>query len=40
MERMRIAAVFADAAELDGSEITVMGWVRSVRDMKEIALSR
>ena len=37
MERMRIAAVFADAAETDGKEITVMGWVKSVRDMKEIA---
>ena len=37
MERMRIAAVFADAAELGGKEIAVMGWVKSVRDMKEIA---
>ncbi len=37
MERMRIAALFADAAQLDGKEITVMGWVKSVRDMKEIA---
>ena len=37
MERMRIAALFADAQALGGKEITVMGWVKSVRDMKEIA---
>ena len=37
MERMRIAALFADAEALGGKEISVMGWVKSVRDMKEIA---
>ena len=37
MERMRIAALFADAEALGGKEITVMGWVKSVRDMEEIA---
>ena len=34
MERMKIAAVFADQATLDGKEITVCGWARTIRDMK------
>jgi asparaginyl-tRNA synthetase len=34
MERIRIAAVFADAQTLQGKEVTVCGWVRTVRDMK------
>ena len=34
MERMKIAAVFADQATLGGQEITVCGWARTIRDMK------
>ena len=34
MERVKIAAVFADQATLDGKEITVCGWARTIRDMK------
>ena len=34
MERIRIAQLYADADELGGQTVTVAGWVRSVRDMK------
>ena len=34
MERIRIASVFADGEAYDGKEITVCGWARSIRDMK------
>ena len=34
MERMRIAALYADAPALEGASVTVAGWVRSIRDMK------
>ena len=34
MERMKIAAVFADGDALGGREITVCGWARTIRDMK------
>ena len=34
MSYTKIAAIFADAAELDGKEVTVGGWVRTIRDMK------
>ena len=34
MDRVRIATLFADADELGGQKITVAGWVRSIRDMK------
>ena len=34
MERTRIAQLFADAETLGGATVTVAGWVRSVRDMK------
>ena len=34
MERTRIAQLFADAESLGGTTVTVAGWVRSVRDMK------
>ena len=34
MERMKIAAVYADGAQLDGQSITVCGWARTIRDMK------
>ncbi len=37
MKRTKISAIYADAAALTGGEITVCGWVRTVRDMKNFA---
>ncbi len=37
MDRTRIAQLFADAEELGGKTIVVAGWLRSVRDMKQVA---
>ena len=34
MERQKIAAIYADSKAFDGQSITVCGWVRTVRDMK------
>ena len=34
MDRMKIAAIFADQKQLGGKEITVCGWARTIRDMK------
>ena len=34
MQRTKIAQLFADVDAFGGKEITVAGWVRSVRDMK------
>ena len=34
MERITIASVFADAQRLDGRTVTVMGWARTIRDLK------
>ena len=34
MERTHISQLFADMEELGGTTVTVAGWVRSVRDMK------
>ena len=34
MERTTIAAVFADRERLGGQTVTVMGWARTIRDMK------
>ena len=34
MNRTRIAQLFADKDELGGKAVTVAGWIRSVRDMK------
>ena len=34
MERIRIATLFADQEQLGGQELTVAGWVKSIRDMK------
>ena len=34
MKRQRIAGIYADAAAFGGQELTVCGWVRTVRDMK------
>ena len=34
MERTRIAQLYADAEALGGTHVTIAGWVRSIRDMK------
>ena len=34
MERTTIAAIFADQEALGGQTVTVMGWARTIRDMK------
>ena len=34
MKRQKISGIWADAAAFDGKELTVCGWVRTVRDMK------
>ncbi len=34
MERTTIAAIFADQERLGGQTVTVMGWARTIRDMK------
>ena len=34
LERITIAQLYADSAELGGTTVTVAGWVKSVRDMK------
>ena len=34
MERMKIAAIFADQESLGGKEVTVCGWARTIRDME------
>ena len=34
MERMKIAALFADQDTLAGQEVTVCGWAKTIRDMK------
>ena len=34
MNRQKIAGIYADSEAFGGKELTVMGWVRTVRDMK------
>ena len=34
MQRQRISGIFADPQAFDGKEITVCGWARTTRDMK------
>ena len=34
MKHQKISGIYADAAAFDGRDITVCGWVRTVRDMK------
>ena len=34
MDRITIASVFADGERYDGQTVTVMGWARTIRDMK------
>ena len=36
MKRTKIAQIFADADSFGGKEITVCGWARTIRDMKNI----
>ena len=37
MKRTKISAIYADAAAFTAEEITVCGWVRTLRDMKNFA---
>ncbi len=37
MDRITIASVFADGERLSGQRVTVMGWARTIRDMKTFA---
>ena len=37
MKRTKISAIYADAATLTDAELTVCGWVRTIRDMKNFA---
>ena len=39
MDRIKIAQLYADAEALGGQTVTVAGWVKSVRDMKNFASS-
>ena len=34
MERVRIASVFADSEQYSGKEVVIMGWAKTIRDMK------
>ncbi len=34
MERVQIAQIYADQQQLEGQSLTVMGWARTIRDMK------
>ena len=34
MKRQKISGIYADASSFDGQKLTVCGWVRTVRDMK------
>ncbi len=34
MERIKIAALYADSQQLDGRTVAVCGWARTIRDMK------
>ena len=34
MEKMKIAAIFADSQTLEGRTVTICGWARTIRDMK------
>ena len=40
MKRTEIAAVYADSETLGGQEITVCGWVRTMRDIEDLWLYR
>ena len=34
MSEMKIAAIYADGQQLDGAQVTVSGWARTIRDLK------
>ena len=34
MKHQKISGIYADAAAFDGQQITVCGWARNLRDMK------
>ncbi len=34
MERIKIAALYADSAQMNGQTVTICGWARTIRDMK------
>ena len=34
MQRTEIARIFADMEQFGGQDVTVCGWVRTIRDMK------
>ena len=40
MERTTIAAIFADQEHLGGQTVTVMGWAKTIRDMKTFEIGR
>ena len=39
MKHQKISGIYADAASFDGQVITVCGWVRTVRDMKNFGFA-
>jgi len=39
MQRIKISQLYADAQKFSGEEITVCGWVRTVRDMKNFGFA-
>ncbi|MEA4894640.1 MAG: asparagine--tRNA ligase [Oscillospiraceae bacterium] len=39
MKRTKISALYADASAFTGEELTVCGWVRTLRDMKNFAFA-
>lgn len=40
MERMKIAALFADQEQLDGKEVTVCGWARTIPGYENLWVHR
>ena len=34
MEQIKIAALYADSAQMNGQTVTICGWARTIRDMK------
>lgn len=40
MKRTEIARIFADMEHFDGQDVTVCGWTRTIRDMKNFGFYR
>ena len=40
MDRIKIAQLYADADTFGGASVTVAGWVKSIRDMKNFGFVR